>query len=149
MPKQKFQTFLVVEKDGAMRIPAEVVQHAGLKAGDKVLVQSSWGQLLLLNPHHKELIEQFIAETRRLGRSLKETDGVWEGMTLKEYFSLSDEQRAMLWNHAYAEACDELEEAEEIDVESRHVSAPILLTPEELLRSMEENNSGAGRIRSE
>lgn len=121
MSKQDSQMFLVIEDNGSIVIPAEIAQQAGLEPGNKVLVHSSWGQLILVNPRDKELMEAFINDIHQLAGRLKETDEVWDGMTLEEYFSLPDEKRAMLWNYAYAEACDELEKAKEIDVESQYI----------------------------
>jgi bifunctional DNA-binding transcriptional regulator/antitoxin component of YhaV-PrlF toxin-antitoxin module len=118
MLKQESQTCLVVGEDGSIVIPAEITQQSGLKPGSKVVMHSNWGQLLLVNPRYQELIEAFINETHQLAGSLKETDKVWDGMTLEEYFSLSDEKRAVLWNNAYGEACDALDKTEEIDIES-------------------------------
>jgi len=115
--------YLTVGKDGRLIIPTEIIRESGLKAGSKVLVGSSLGQIIIVNPEYKELMEAFILETQDLVGKLEEDTVVFDGLTVQEYFALPDVQRAALWNKAYAEACDELEDVEEIEIGPEYVPA--------------------------
>ena len=109
--KGQQENMLVVEPDGKVVIPAQILGAAGIKAGAEIWVKTSTYHLTLaLKPRRRPLDRQQLhkefdrwIKEQPGDRKIKGDDPWLFGLTAAEYDALSPEEEEALWEQAYRE----------------------------------------------
>ena len=73
-----------------------------------------------------ELRTWYTAKVKEVGpgyRTMQDNDPFLDGLTVGEYFALTDEEQKALWDRLYTEELDRFEDMEELDVPPEAVPA--------------------------
>ena len=102
---------LIIDAEGKITIPPEVIERRGLRPGDELaLVESAEGLLV-----YQSGIDQ---KTLSWWNNLSDEDRSFAHGEARRYESLSEEERDRLWNEA-AESIEMEAEGDEIDIPAK------------------------------
>lgn len=102
---------LIVDAEGKITIPPEVIERRGLRPGDELaLVESAEGLLVYQNGVDQKTLSWW--------NNLSDEDHRLARVEARRYESLSEEERDRLWNEE-AESIDMEAEGDEIDLPAK------------------------------
>jgi antitoxin component of MazEF toxin-antitoxin module len=106
------ELYIDVTPDGHIRIPEQVMKQLNISVGSKLRFYPGGADTVILEVVNekkistaKKLVESF--KNRLKNNSIGKVDEdqeCIEGITVREYFGMSDKEQEMLWDRLYREA---------------------------------------------
>ncbi|MFQ6043751.1 MAG: hypothetical protein ACE5PV_23095 [Candidatus Poribacteria bacterium] len=118
---------IVANEDGSMVIPPEIAASVGIAPKTEYIVYQHDGRILMISrdrllPLLDSMTDAMIEKMEAAGGFSDDATFLF-GLTVEEYFALSEEEEAALWEKRYKEESERVNDEPEIDVPSYFTSS--------------------------
>jgi hypothetical protein len=118
---------IVANEDGSMVIPSEIAVSIGIAPEKEYLVYQRDEKILMIS--RDRLLSLLDNMTDAMIEQMEEVCGFSDdakflfGLTAEEYFALSEEEEATLWEKRYKEESEKVNAKQEMDVPSYFITS--------------------------